>query len=173
MFDTDLLISRDGYDPRKDTDSYMNKRQLDYFKGVLERWKESLEEQLNKAKEFLHTASKDGGGDESDLAANETAILNETKKEERYTKLIAKINDAIRRIHTNEYGYCKVSDEPIGIERLMARPIATLCMEMQIQHEQEEAIRGGGLTSISTDTNLDITNTSIHMSDVKIEDIEE
>ena len=138
MFDVNFLLSEDGYDPRNDKDEYMNEKQLQYFCDVLTKWKNFLNEQLQKTTDFLQAIMIDFGGDESDLANTETEIINETKKKDRYSKLVQKIDKALVRIDNKIYGYCEESGEEIGIARLMARPIATLCMEMQVLHEEKE-----------------------------------
>ena len=78
--------------------------------------------------------------DLNDRASSETDWGIELRTRDRQRKLIAKINSALRRIEEGEYGYCEVSGEPIGLGRLIARPIATMTVEAQEAHERREKI---------------------------------
>src|SRR6185503_15966167 len=76
--------------------------------------------------------------DIADRASLETEAGVELRTRNRYLKLISKIDSAIRRIEEGEYGYCEETGEPIGLKRLEARPVATLCLEAQERHERKE-----------------------------------
>jgi DnaK suppressor protein len=128
-----------NYSPIDDNGEYMNKKQLAYFKQILQVWRESL---ISKTKETMEYLSEDSIGrrssEEGDLATEEVEILTGLRTRDRYRKLVHKIDQALLKIETGEYGYCEESGEEIGINRLLARPIATLCIAMQHKHEQEE-----------------------------------
>ncbi|MBO9498703.1 MAG: RNA polymerase-binding protein DksA [Novosphingobium sp.] len=126
------------YTPSDDED-YMNDRQLDYFRMLLVEWKKSI---LSAAEGTLQSL-QDGPIREPDLndrASSETDWGIELRTRDRQRKLIAKIDSALRRIDKNEYGYCEVTGDPIGIKRLIARPIATMTVEAQEAHERREKI---------------------------------
>lgn len=122
-----------------DLDSYMNDEHLSYFKQKLLEWKNDiLRESKNTLDELqqvsLHMA------DLNDRASSETNHAIELRTRDRQRKLISKIDDALSRIEDKSYGYCEVTGDPIGIQRLEARPIATLCLEAQEMHERKEKI---------------------------------
>jgi len=126
------------YTPSED-DEYMNDKQLDYFRMLLVEWKRSI---LSAAEGTLQSL-QDGPIREPDLndrASSETDWGIELRTRDRQRKLIAKIEAALRRIDRGEYGYCEVTGDPIGIKRLMARPIATMTVEAQEAHERREKI---------------------------------
>ena len=126
------------YTPSDDED-YMNDRQLDYFRMLLVEWKKSI---LSAAEGTLQSL-QDGPIREPDLndrASSETDWGIELRTRDRQRKLIAKIDSALRRIDKGEYGYCEVTGDPIGIKRLIARPIATMTVEAQEAHERREKI---------------------------------
>jgi DnaK suppressor protein len=126
----------EGYKP-SEAEEYMNDVQLEYFKCKLLRWKQSLQEESNQAVEFLKKKNwKDP--DISDRASDEVDVSIELRTQDRYRKLIAKIDAALDRVKQGEYGYCEDSGEPIGLGRLEARPIATFCIEAQEKHERFE-----------------------------------
>ena len=117
----------------------MNERQLDYFRLLLLEWKRSI---LSAAEGTLQSL-QDGPIRESDLndrASSETDWGIELRTRDRQRKLIAKIDSALRRIDQHEYGYCEVTGDPIGIKRLIVRPIATMTVEAQEAHERREKI---------------------------------
>lgn len=127
------------YDPLKDSNSYMNSKQLAYFKKLLTEWREKLIGESRQTLEHLQNEDKDiRSSDEVDAANTEAEILVELRTRDRYRKLINKIDKALLRIETKEYGYCEETGEEIGIPRLLARPIATLCIEAQKRHELKE-----------------------------------
>ena len=126
------------YTPSEDED-YMNERQLDYFRLLLLEWKRSILSAAEGTLQSLH----DGPIRESDLndrASSETDWGIELRTRDRQRKLIAKIDSALRRIDQHEYGYCEVTGDPIGIKRLIVRPIATMTVEAQEAHERREKI---------------------------------
>jgi len=126
------------YSPAED-EEYMANRQLNYFRVLLLEWKKSI---LAASVGTLQSL-QDGPIREPDLndrASSETDWGIELRTRDRQRKLIAKIDSALRRIDEGEYGYCEVSGDPIGINRLIARPIATMTVEAQEAHERREKV---------------------------------
>ena len=122
-----------------DAEEYMSEPQQDYFRRLLMVWKKSI---LDAAAGTLQQL-QDGPIREPDLndrASSETDWGIELRTRDRQRKLIAKIDSALRRIEEGEYGYCEVSGEPIGLGRLIARPIATMTVEAQEAHERREKV---------------------------------
>jgi DnaK suppressor protein len=122
-----------------ENEEYMSARQLNYFRVLLLEWKKSI----LTASEFTLQSLQDGPIREPDLndrASSETDWGIELRTRDRQRKLIAKIDAALRRIDEGEYGWCEVSGEPIGINRLIARPIATMTVEAQQAHERREKV---------------------------------
>lgn len=116
---------------------FMNPQMLEYFKQKLLAWREEL---IRESEETLHHLQEENlhQPDITDRATLETDNSLELRRRDRQRKLISKIDSALRRIQDGSYGYCEESGEPIGIERLEARPIATLSIEAQERHERYE-----------------------------------
>ena len=134
------LIAGD-YVPQED-EPYMSEAQLDYFRRLLQAWKKAI---LDVSADTLQQL-QDGPIREPDLndrASSETDWGIELRTRDRQRKLITKIDSALRRIDEGEYGYCEVTGEPIGLGRLVARPIATMTVEAQEAHERREKISRG------------------------------
>ncbi|MBB4659792.1 RNA polymerase-binding protein DksA [Parvularcula dongshanensis] len=117
----------------------MNERQLDYFKKKLLAWREDILRESkdtigNLQGQSLHLA------DPADRASSETDHALELRTRDRQRKLISKIDAALRRIETGEYGYCDETGDPISLGRLEARPTATLSLEAQERHEKREKV---------------------------------
>tara|TARA_R110000772_G_scaffold100306_1_gene200525 strand:+ start:454 stop:915 length:462 start_codon:yes stop_codon:yes gene_type:complete len=132
------IILEDGYRPNAD-EEFMNERQLAYFKRALEQWKQDI---IEESKETL-AHLQDGPiqeADPNDRASSESDWGLELRTRDRQRKLTSKIDAALRRIEEGEYGYCQVTGEPISLERLEARPIATMSVEAQEAHERKEKI---------------------------------
>ena len=124
------------YRPHED-EVFMNPIQTEYFRQKLLRWRTEL---LKEADGPLASLSE-GGIHESDItdrATVETDRALELRTRDRARKLIAKIDQALIRIENGTYGYCEETEEPIGLKRLEARPIATLSIEAQERHEKME-----------------------------------
>jgi DnaK suppressor protein len=122
-----------------DDEEYMSPQQLNYFRVLLLEWKKSI----LTASEFTLQSLQEGPIREPDLndrASSETDWGIELRTRDRQRKLIAKIDSALRRIDEGEYGWCEVTGEPIGINRLIARPIATMTVEAQQAHERREKV---------------------------------
>lgn len=128
----------DDYTPFDD-EEYMSDKQLNYFRVLLLEWKKSI----YAASEGTLQSLQDGPIREPDLndrASSETDWGIELRTRDRQRKLIAKIDSAMRRIDEGEYGWCVVTGDPIGINRLIARPIATMTVEAQTAHERREKV---------------------------------
>lgn len=127
-----------GYRPSTDED-FMNARQHAYFRRKLLDWKDSI---LREAAGTLETLKAEPlrEPDVTDRASSETDWGIELRTRDRQRKVIGKIDAALRRLDTGEYGYCEVSGEPISLQRLEARPIATMTLEAQERHERDEKI---------------------------------
>lgn len=127
-----------GYEPSED-DEFMNEMHLAYFRNALEQWKNSIVEESKETLAHL----QDGPIQEADMndrASSETDWGLELRTRDRQRKLTSKIDAALRRIDDGEYGYCQVTGEPISLDRLKARPIATMTVEAQEAHERNEKI---------------------------------
>jgi DnaK suppressor protein len=127
------------YRPSAD-EPYMNPRQLEYFRHKLEAWRDELIAESEQTLENLRNENWQEP-DPNDRATHESEASLELRTRDRYRKLITKIEAALRRIDRGEYGYCEETGEPIGLARLEARPIATLSVEAQEAHENEERRR--------------------------------
>lgn len=132
----------EGYKP-SDKEEYMSDNHLEYFRQKLENWKKEILDESNETIEHLKVESWNEA-DPSDQATIVEQTGLELRTRDRYRKLIAKIDAAISRIEAGEYGYCEVTGEPIGLPRLEARPIATMTLAAQEQHEMEEKMSAEG-----------------------------
>ena len=120
-------------------EEFMNALQVEYFRQKLLRWRADL---LRDADGTLASLSEGGilEPDITDRASVETDRALELRTRDRARKLVAKIEQALMRIEKGTYGYCEDTDEPIGLKRLEARPIATLSIEAQERHERMERV---------------------------------
>jgi len=125
-----------GYKPSQD-EEYMNPLQLEYFRQKLEAWRDEILAETSETIQHLHD-EKMQESDPNDRATLETDTGIELRTRDRYRKLLNKIDAAVERIEKGDYGYCVVSGEEIGIRRLEARPVATMTIEAQEQHEKDE-----------------------------------
>ena len=125
-----------GYQP-SDEEEFMNPLQVEYFRQKLLRWRARLLAESSDALQHLKEESL-LKPDLTDRASLETERAIELRTRARERKLISKIDAALHRIDDGTYGYCEETDEPIGIRRLEARPIATLSIEAQERHERME-----------------------------------
>lgn len=121
-------------------EEFMNARQREYFRIKLLAWRTELLQESNETLRNLQSESL-AVPDMADRATKETDRSLELRTRDRQRKLIAKIDDALRRIDEGTYGYCEETDEPISLRRLEARPIATLSLEAQERHERMERTR--------------------------------
>ena len=121
-------------------EKFMNSKMKEYFKVKLISWKNDL---LKESTQTLNNLQSENGAkpDITDRASEEIDRSFELRTRDRERKLINKINEALKRIDDGSYGYCEETGDPIGIKRLEARPIATLCIEAQERHERLEKTR--------------------------------
>ncbi len=120
-----------------ENEPFMNPVMREYFRQKLLRWRSEL---LQESTETLQHLQEDNvpEADLTDRASTETDRSLELRTRDRERKLIQKIDEALRRLEDQSYGYCIETDEPISIKRLEARPIATLSLEAQERHERLE-----------------------------------
>ena len=133
----DKVFSED-YRPVKG-ESFMNDRQLEFFRRKLVNWKNDLMSDSKDTIEGLQDNTRNIP-DIADRASEETDRALELRTRDRQRKLVSKIDAALRRIDEGEYGYCEMTGEPISLKRLDARPIATMTLEAQERHERREKV---------------------------------
>ena len=124
----------------KEKEKYMCAKHLAFFKQKLNDWKADLIKTNNDA---LYNSSMDDNSTSADIvdqASSYTEKNVEMRAINRQIKLISKINSALTRIKDGTYGFCQETGEPIGLKRLMARPVATLSITAQEKHEKEEKV---------------------------------
>jgi len=121
-------------------ENYMCAKQMAYFKTRLIEWKNEIIESNNKSLYSNDVDQEISSPDIIDQASSQTEKTVEMRTLNRQRKLLAKIDQAIEKIKNDTYGYCEETNEPIGIKRLLARPIATLSIEAQEKHEKNEKI---------------------------------
>ncbi|MGE0595702.1 MAG: RNA polymerase-binding protein DksA [Hyphomonadaceae bacterium] len=138
MGSADMGVKAKEYRP-SDDEPFMNERQKEYFRQKLLAWKEEI---LEESRSTIASLQQDtvAQPDLADRASSETDRATELRTRDRQRKLIAKIEDAVRRIEDGSYGYCEETGEPISLSRLEARPIATLSLEAQERHERRERV---------------------------------
>lgn len=130
------------YRPSSD-EPFMNAKQKEYFRRKLLGWRDEI---MKESQETLQQLQQDSlkEPDIADRASSETEWSVELRTRDRQRKLIAKIDAALSRIDNGEYGYCEVTGEPISLQRLDARPIATMTLEAQERHEKMEKVHRDG-----------------------------
>jgi DnaK suppressor protein len=128
----------EGYRP-SDDEEYMCERQLLYFRAKLLRWKADILEESRTTLASLGQRPLQEP-DSNDRASSETDWGIELRTRDRQRKLISKIDSALKRIDSGDYGYCDITGEPIGLPRLEARPVATMTLEAQERHERAERV---------------------------------
>ena len=121
-------------------EKYMSSKQVSHFKLILLEWKKQLMREADKTVQHMQQDSSKLS-DPNDAATQEEEFRLELRTRDRERKLINKINQALQRVEDGTYGFCEETGEPIGIKRLEARPIATLCIEAQERHERLEKTR--------------------------------
>ena len=135
---TPIKISK-TYIP-KDTEKYMCEKHKVFFKNKLMAWKKDLVRSNNEA---LYNSSMDDNSTSADIVDQASSYTDknvEMRAINRQIKLISKIDSALRKIKDGTYGFCEETGEPIGIKRLIARPVATLSIAAQEKHEKEEKV---------------------------------
>tara|TARA_B100001769_G_C21845789_1_gene458711 strand:+ start:186 stop:668 length:483 start_codon:yes stop_codon:yes gene_type:complete len=128
-----------NYEP-KENEKYMCEKHLMYFKTKLQEWKKELVKANNEA---LYNGGMDDNSVSADIidqASSYTDKNVEMKAINRQIKLISKIDKALIRIKNGTFGFCAETAEPIGIKRLIARPVAELCISAQEKHEKDEKV---------------------------------
>ena len=134
----DRIIVAEGYRP-SEREEFMCDMHRAYFLKKLREWKEAIVEESRQTMAQLQVDSL-REPDLADRASSETDWGIELRTRDRQRKLIAKIDCAMRRLYSGEYGYCEVTGDPISLARLEARPIATMTLEAQERHERIEKI---------------------------------
>jgi DnaK suppressor protein len=131
------VVSKE-YRPTED-EPYMNEQQREYFRRRLLAWRDEI---LRGSSQTLRQLKEEDNrlADMSDWASFETERNFQLRARDRERKLLSKIDEALRRIEDGSYGFCEETQEPIGLKRLEARPIATLSIEAQERHERREKI---------------------------------
>ena len=124
----------------KEKEKYMCVKHLEFFKQKLTEWKKDLKRSNSEA---LFNASMDDNSSSADMvdqASSYTEKNVEMRAINRQIKLISKIDGALKKIQDETYGFCEETGEPIGLKRLIARPVATLCIAAQEKHEKKEKV---------------------------------
>ena len=127
------------YEPKL-TEKYMCEKHKAYFKKKLTERKSEIIKSNNQALYNNSLNDNSTSADIVDQASSYTDKNVEMRAINRQIKLISKIDQALKKIKDDTYGYCAETGEPIGIKRLIARPIATLCIAAQEKHEKEEKV---------------------------------
>jgi DnaK suppressor protein len=124
------------YQP-KANEEYMNEKQLDHFRKILNAWKGELSQDIDRT---VHTMQDEVTmfADPNDRASQESDMALELRNRDRERKLIKKIDETLGKINANEYGYCDSCGVEIGLKRLEARPTATLCIDCKTLDEIRE-----------------------------------
>ena len=120
-------------------EKYMCAKHKAFFKKTLFNWKNDLIDQNNR----IIFGNDDDNAASADVVDQATSYSNKTvemRTVNRHKKLIKKIDSALQKIDDGTYGYCEVTGEEIGLKRLIARPIATMTVEAQEQHEKQEKV---------------------------------
>ena len=139
FFNIEMVKISKTYIP-KETEKYMCPKHLAFFKKKLQDWKIDLKRTSNEA---IYNSSLDDNSTSADIvdqASSYTEKNVELRAINRQIKLISKIESALKRIQDGTYGFCEDTGEPIGLKRLIARPVATLCIAAQEKHEKEEKV---------------------------------
>jgi len=138
-FHRNLLLGPRNVQPyvARQGEAYMAKEQLEHFRSILSNWKRDLMEEVDRTMNHMKDEAANPP-DPNDRATLESEFALELRTRDRERKLIRKIDEALKRIDDSSYGYCLETGEPIGIKRLEARPVATLCIEAQERRERRE-----------------------------------
>ena len=124
----------------KEKEKYMCAKHLEFFKQKLSEWKKDLKRSSSEA---IFNSSMDDNSSSADVvdqASSYTEKNVEMRAINRQIKLISKIDGALKKIQDGTYGFCEETGEPIGLKRLVARPVATLCIAAQEKHEKNEKV---------------------------------
>ncbi len=121
-------------------EKYMCAKHKKYFTKKLISWRKEIIKSNNDNVVLNNLNDNVASADIVDQASSYTERTVEMRSSNRRRKLINKIDQALKKLKDSTYGYCEDTGEPIGLKRLIARPIATLCIEAQEKHEKEEKI---------------------------------
>ena len=121
-------------------EKYMCAKHKKYFTQKLQSWRKDIVKSNNDSVLLNNTDDNVASADIIDQASSHTEKSVEMRASNRRRKLINKIDHSLKKLKDGTYGYCEETGEPIGLPRLIARPIATLCIEAQERHEKEEKI---------------------------------
>jgi DnaK suppressor protein len=124
------------YKPKRG-EEYMSPQQLDHFREILSNWKRELMFEVDRTVHHMQDEAANFP-DPNDRATQESEFGLELRTRDRERKLLRKIDSALSRIDDGSYGYCEETGEEIGLKRLEARPVATLCLEAQERRELAE-----------------------------------
>jgi len=142
-FKTSQIGPVPGIAPYKETRSeeYMNDKQVTHFRNILLTWKRSLMEEVDRT---VHHMQDDAANfpDPNDRATQESEFSMELRARDRERKLIKKIDESMRNLDNEEFGFCEACGVEIGVKRLEARPTATLCIDCKILDEIREKQMG-------------------------------
>ena len=132
----ETLMRFEPYKAKKD-EEYMNAKQLEHFRKMLDAWKAELSQDIDTT---LHSMQDEQTvfADPNDRATQESDMALELRNRDRERKLIKKINETIAKIDSGDYGYCESCGVEIGLDRLQARPTATLCIDCKTLEEIRE-----------------------------------
>jgi len=121
----------------KKGEEYMNPKQVEHFRAILEGWKKQL---MDKVDETVHHMQDDAANfpDPNDRASQESEFAMELRTRDRERKLIKKIDESLAKLDSDDYGYCESCGVEIGIRRLEARPTATQCIDCKTLNEIRE-----------------------------------
>jgi len=125
----------------KKGEEYMNGEQKDHFRAILNAWKNELLEEVSRTVHAMQDETANNQ-DPNDRASQETDMSLELRSRDRERKLIKKIDEALAHIETSDYGYCETCGVEIGVQRLEARPTATLCIDCKTLDEIREKQMG-------------------------------
>ncbi len=127
-----------GYKPSA-SEKFMGVKQTEFFRRLLNDWKDDLLDVSKQTRTIMQTDNL-SHADVADRASSEADRALELRASDRQRKLVSKIDAALRRIEEGAFGYCEETGEPISLERLEARPIATLSLDAQERHERNEKV---------------------------------
>jgi DnaK suppressor protein len=132
----ETLMRFESYKAKKG-EEYMNAKQLAHFRKMLDAWKGELSQDIDTT---LHSMQDEQTvfADPNDRATQESDMALELRNRDRERKLIKKINETIAKIDAGDYGYCESCGVEIGLDRLQARPTATLCIDCKTLEEIRE-----------------------------------
>jgi DnaK suppressor protein len=135
---TEVIKHFTPYAPKPD-EEYMNDKQLDHFRKILNDWKAELSQDIDRT---VHTMQDEVTmfADPNDRASQESDMALELRNRDRERKLIKKIDETLGKINEHDYGYCESCGVEIGLKRLEARPTATLCIDCKTLDEIREKL---------------------------------